>query len=50
MTRRDLRTISAWARSVCLRDFGPEVGERIFRALPAMSVLAAWPYRTLILA
>ena len=50
MNTKELQRIAAWARSICHQTFGPEEGERVFRALPAMRVLEAWSSKTLIFA
>jgi hypothetical protein len=45
MTPADIIAITEWARSMCHLAYGPEEGERQFRALPAKQVLSLWAVR-----
>lgn len=41
-TAADIAIASEWARAVCHLAYGPEEGERRFRALPAERILSVW--------
>lgn len=44
-TAADLAVAAEWVRSVCHIAYGPEEGERRFRALPAELILSLWAVR-----
>lgn len=42
MSLAELSAATKWARETCHAVYGAEEGERVFRAMPAVTVLMAW--------